>query len=487
MSIVCAVAMIAATVFAGNSVYSYAATPTADTDAVQTVDSYTYTLTVSEDDLNGMYIFVGVSASPNNGYLAYVTFSEPDENGEASVSWYKAEDWAAGTETSWDNQMGRMVGTTAAVTENEDGTYTVVFDGVNYMVDSMQYGSVGSGTEASAVISFTTTSGGTSMASGYFSDEGTVVVNDDGTMTVYFSTKNPDETTYGEGMNYAWPQIVSLQLYESVDSDVYGDALEAVRTEDNGEATYCVTIPYTEETTTVRLRMSIAQMNIIFGSDYYVDCLMNISIDAYLPSADIDAVQSADSYTYTLTVSEEDLSGMCIFVGVSASPNSGYMAYVIFGEPDENGEASVSWYKAEDWAAGTETSWDNQMGRMVGTAASITANEDGTCTVVFAGVNYMVDSMKYGTLVEGETESEDPSDEKSWYYGDVDLNGSVTVDDALAILRHYVRIQPLDETNALIMALADGTKDGSITVDDALYCLQVYVNLISGNVYTAAE
>ncbi len=88
---------------------------------------------------------------------------------------------------------------------------------------------------------------------------------------------------------------------------------------------------------------------------------------------------------------------------------------------------------------------------------------------------------------ESETpaESEDPSEEPeaseetdedtSFLYGDVDLNGTVDVTDALEALQGYVG---LIELSADQIKAGDVDDSGSVDVTDALYILQKYVGLI---------
>lgn len=60
--------------------------------------------------------------------------------------------------------------------------------------------------------------------------------------------------------------------------------------------------------------------------------------------------------------------------------------------------------------------------------------------------------------------------------GDLDGNGSVTAEDALAVLKHVVGAALLDDTGKLY---ADTNNDGSVTAEDALDVLKLVVGLIT--------
>lgn len=67
------------------------------------------------------------------------------------------------------------------------------------------------------------------------------------------------------------------------------------------------------------------------------------------------------------------------------------------------------------------------------------------------------------------------ADEKSVVYGDLDNNGSVTVDDALTALQISVgKIQPIDGQ----LDAGDVDASGDVTVNDALLILQKAVGKI---------
>lgn len=60
-------------------------------------------------------------------------------------------------------------------------------------------------------------------------------------------------------------------------------------------------------------------------------------------------------------------------------------------------------------------------------------------------------------------------------YGDVTLDGEVNAEDALAVLRHVVRLQPLTGMDRI--SLADVNHDASISAEDALLILKITVKL----------
>lgn len=70
------------------------------------------------------------------------------------------------------------------------------------------------------------------------------------------------------------------------------------------------------------------------------------------------------------------------------------------------------------------------------------------------------------------------------YYGDVDKGGAVDANDALAILKHVVKIQPITDETALI--LADIDKNQKIDASDALEVLKVVVKLSKTEEYKPA-
>ena len=72
--------------------------------------------------------------------------------------------------------------------------------------------------------------------------------------------------------------------------------------------------------------------------------------------------------------------------------------------------------------------------------------------------------------------------------GDVDLDGIVTSNDALMILRHSIELESIDES---VLALADMDGDGYITSADALAALKAYIGepdptVVIPSEYTAA-
>lgn len=67
------------------------------------------------------------------------------------------------------------------------------------------------------------------------------------------------------------------------------------------------------------------------------------------------------------------------------------------------------------------------------------------------------------------------------YYGDINLNGDVTADDALLVLKHVVKLSIIEGEIPLI--LADMNADGTIGADDALTILKTVVKLLDKITY----
>ncbi len=61
-------------------------------------------------------------------------------------------------------------------------------------------------------------------------------------------------------------------------------------------------------------------------------------------------------------------------------------------------------------------------------------------------------------------------------YGDINADGTVTADDALAVLKHIVHLEPITDPQSLTVADMDG--DGTLTANDALDILKTAVKLI---------
>ena len=70
----------------------------------------------------------------------------------------------------------------------------------------------------------------------------------------------------------------------------------------------------------------------------------------------------------------------------------------------------------------------------------------------------------------------------SYYYGDVDVNDKITADDALAILKHVVKLAVIPEE--LPLELADVDHDNVIGAADALETLKIVVKLRAAELYT---
>ncbi len=71
------------------------------------------------------------------------------------------------------------------------------------------------------------------------------------------------------------------------------------------------------------------------------------------------------------------------------------------------------------------------------------------------------------------------------HYGDVDQNGAVTAEDALAVLRHAARLSTIQE--ALSVQLADMDTSRSLDAADALEILQTAAKIIPERIYEGAE
>ena len=71
------------------------------------------------------------------------------------------------------------------------------------------------------------------------------------------------------------------------------------------------------------------------------------------------------------------------------------------------------------------------------------------------------------------------------HYGDVDQNGAVTAEDALAVLRHAARLSTIQD--ALSVQLADMDTSRSLDAADALEILQTAAKIIPERIYEGAE
>ncbi len=80
--------------------------------------------------------------------------------------------------------------------------------------------------------------------------------------------------------------------------------------------------------------------------------------------------------------------------------------------------------------------------------------------------------------VESEEPSEAPAE---WFYGDVNQNNEVTSEDALAILKHVVKLTPISDELAL--KLADADESGTVDSGDALEVLKIVVKLKEAKKY----
>ena len=67
-----------------------------------------------------------------------------------------------------------------------------------------------------------------------------------------------------------------------------------------------------------------------------------------------------------------------------------------------------------------------------------------------------------------------PSTDDAGVYGDIDADGQITANDALAVLRSSVGMDTLDEQHS---ALADIDEDGQVTANDALAVLRSSVGM----------
>lgn len=90
-----------------------------------------------------------------------------------------------------------------------------------------------------------------------------------------------------------------------------------------------------------------------------------------------------------------------------------------------------------------------------------------------AFANVGVVAIASDDVTDAPVETEAPVN--GFYCGDVDMNGEITADDALAILKHVVKLAEITDEDALV--LADVNHDGEVTADDALTALQMVVGL----------
>jgi len=70
----------------------------------------------------------------------------------------------------------------------------------------------------------------------------------------------------------------------------------------------------------------------------------------------------------------------------------------------------------------------------------------------------------------------DTSDADEYLIGDVNLDGSVTIDDATLLLQHVAKITTI--TDDIALANAEVTGDGTVTIDDATKLLQYVAKII---------
>ncbi len=104
----------------------------------------------------------------------------------------------------------------------------------------------------------------------------------------------------------------------------------------------------------------------------------------------------------------------------------------------------------------------------------------GKIVFVLLAVFMLFGVTDYFTSVQAETK-----DENFIYYGDVDEDGYVNTNDALAVLKHDVEIERITASRAKI--LADINKDGKINALDALQILKTDVRLVDPIPYIETE
>ncbi len=89
-----------------------------------------------------------------------------------------------------------------------------------------------------------------------------------------------------------------------------------------------------------------------------------------------------------------------------------------------------------------------------------------------------IQSVEYIDSDTDTASDDDDSDTSSVYYmGDVDMSGTVTVDDALAVLQYYIKWGIVITGNNY--TLADMDYDNELTVSDALLILKTYIKQLS--------
>ena len=127
---------------------------------------------------------------------------------------------------------------------------------------------------------------------------------------------------------------------------------------------------------------------------------------------------------------------------------------------------------------GTDTTLDTETDTSVDTSTdaetdTTTDTETDTATDIASDTESETDSDT-SSDTGSDTDKTDTPDEPIGLLGDVDGDGDITANDALAILRQSVGLENFDE-NKLLLADVDG--DGDITANDALEVLRYSVGL----------
>ncbi len=120
-----------------------------------------------------------------------------------------------------------------------------------------------------------------------------------------------------------------------------------------------------------------------------------------------------------------------------------------------------------------------------GNEVDYTVNEDG-CYVVetVKGEKYLftVSTTPDVEFTPDPDTTEDPTEvPASYYYGDVNVDGEVAAEDALAILKHVVKLTTI--SNTLAVELADVDHNDAIEAADALEALKIVVKLREAELY----
>ncbi len=103
-----------------------------------------------------------------------------------------------------------------------------------------------------------------------------------------------------------------------------------------------------------------------------------------------------------------------------------------------------------------------------------------------AGADYVMTRYPEGTFSQKPAPAPAPElSEKSYYYGDVDQNGTIEVSDALRILKHLVHLELIRQNDTVAYTLANADQKDGISVEDAIYVLKVLVKLKTPGIYVS--